>query len=322
MLSVLIRNGDGSFATNCTSLRKPHGCEVEKCAMSKQGNLIAVSQKASIFLFWDQKFPCTVFNESEDIGCQVSCLIFSHDSTLLLYCIERRNSKADVCLWNVHQNKLSSCFFSSQLGSINCCCLSPGNSLVILCGELRVEIWEDVLCSRQCLRMVKELMGLYLSSERFHYCAVSSGNERLACCIVDDVLLCSLDSPAEESFWCLPHAHLGQIQFCQFLRENHYLISYGIDGAVFLWDLIQGKAVAYARVAEGEEIIKGMSVSSMEDEVVCLISTGRVIMIKLHGLKSAAMPSQMLSLDATERSLTFAAGRGYLTQEPSCNRKV
>ena len=316
MLYVVIRNDDGSFTANCTTMKHPDGCVLENCALSRQGNSIAVSLKDSIFLFDNHAFHCTVFEESEDIGCQVSCLIFSHDSTLLLYCVERRNSKAEVCLWNVDQNKLSSCFFASALVSINCCCLSPDNSMVILCGELRVEIWENVLrCSRQC--MVKDLMELYPSNEKFHYCSVSSGNERLACCIVDDILLYSLDSPAEEFFWRLPPAHLGQIQFCQFLRETHYLISYGIDGTVFLWELIQrkAKAKAYARVTEREESITGMSVSSMEDEVVCLTSLGRVITIKLLGLKSATIPSQELSLDAIESSLTIAAGRGYLTQE-------
>ena len=303
MLCVVVRNGDGSFVTSAkwASLKCPDGCVVENCALSRQGNSIAISQKASIFLFDNHAFHCTVFEESEDVGCQVSCLIFSQDSTLLLYCVERRNSKAEVCLWNVDQNKLSSCFFASNLVSIDCCCLSPDNSMVILCGELRVEIWEDVLCSRQCLKMVKELTRPYPIYERFHYCSVSSGNELLACCIMDDVLLYSLSSPAEESFCrSLPRAHLGQIQFCQLLRQTHYLISYGVDGAVFLWDLVQRKAVAYARVAGKGESIEGMSVSSTEDEVVCLTSLGRVIIIKLHGLKSATMPSQMLSLDTTE----------------------
>ena len=286
MLSVLTRNGDGSFATNCAPLKYADGCEAEKCALSRQGSLIAISQKASIFLFCGRKFHCTVFEKSQDIGCEVSCLIFSLDSTLLLYCIERGNRKAEVCLWNVDQNKLSSCFFASQLVSINCCCFSPDNSMVILCGELQVEIWEDVPCSCQCSKVVKELTRLYPGCERFRYCSVSSENELLACCIGSDIHLYSLCSPAEESF-CrrLPPTHVGQIQYCQLLRETHYLISYGADGVVFLWDLVQEKAVAYARVPEREESVEGMSVSSTEDEVVCLTSLGRVIMIKLHGLK-------------------------------------
>ncbi|XP_067055135.1 uncharacterized protein [Acropora muricata] len=287
-LCVVIRNGDGSFVTSAkwAPLKYPDGCKVKNCALSRKGKSIAISQKASIFLFDNHAFDCTVFKESEYIGCQVSCLMFSHDGTLLLYCVERRNSKAEVCLWNVDQKKLSSCFFASTLVSINCCCFSPDNSMVILCGELRVEIWEDVLCSRPCLKMVKELKRLYPSYERFHYCSVSSGNKVLACCIMDDVLLYSLSSPGEESFYCrLPPAHLGQIQFCQLLRETCYLISYGIDGAVFLWDLVQKKAVAFVRVAEGEETITGMSVSSTEDEVVCLTSLDKVIMIELQGLK-------------------------------------
>jgi len=288
MLCVVIRNGDGSFVTSakCAPLEYPHGCKVENCALSRQGNSIAVSQKATILLFDNHEFHRTVFEKSEDIECQVSCLMFSHDGTLLLYCIERRNSKAEVCLWNVDQDEVSSCFFASTLVSINCCCFSPDNSIAILCGDFRIEIWEDVLSPCPCMKMVKELTRLYPSSARLHYCSVSSGNEVLACCIMDDVLLYSLSSPEEESFYCrLPPAHTGQIQFCQLLRESSYLISYGIDGAVFLWDLVQEKAVAYARVAEGEERITGMSVSSTEDEVVCLTSLGRVIVIELHGLK-------------------------------------
>ena len=321
VLSVVMINGDGSFVTSaeCAPLKYPFGCEVENCALSRQGNSIAVSQKASIFLFDNHAFDRTVFQESEDSDCQVSGLTFSHDGTLLLYCVERRNSKAEVCLWNVHQKKLSSSFIASQLVSINCCCLSPDNSMVILCGELRVEIWDDVLCSHRRLKMEKDLMKLYPRNERFHYCTVSSGNERLACCIADDFLLCSLWSPAEEPFCPLPRAHSGQIQFCQFLRETRYLISYGIDGAVFLWDLDLGKAVDFARVAEGEEIIEGMSVSSMEDEVVCLISSGRVIRIKLHGLKTAKVLPPPLP-DVTQSSSIFGAGGGYPLREPEVHK--
>ena len=319
MLSVLIRNGDGSLATNCTPLTYPDGFVVENCALSRRGNLIAISQKASIFLSRDRNFDCTVFEESADIGCQVSCLIFSHDSTLLLYCVERRNSKAEVCFWNVSQKKLSCCFLASQIVSINCCCFSPDNSMIILCGEMRVEIWEDFQCSRQRLKMEKELILLYQSNEKFHYCSVSSGNEVLVCCIANDVLLCSLCSPAKESFCRLLHPHLGQIQFCQFLRKTRYLISYGIDGVVFLLDLYEGKAVAFAGVAEREGIIEGMSVSSMEDEVVCLTCRGRVIMIKLHGLKSATVPPPPFP-DLTQSSSALGAGGGYLSQEPEVDK--
>ena len=122
MLCVMIRNGDGSFVTSAkrAPLENPDGCEVENCALSRQGKSIAISQKASIFLFDKHASHCTVFKESEDTGCQVSCLMFSHDSTLL-YCVERRNSKAEVCVWNVDQHKLASRFFASTLVSINCC---------------------------------------------------------------------------------------------------------------------------------------------------------------------------------------------------------
>lgn len=102
------------------------------------------------------------------------------------------------------------------------------------------------------------------------------------------------------------------------LRETRYLISYGIDGRVFLWDLYDGKAAAFAKVAEEGESIEGMSVSRMEDEVVCLLSSGRVITIKLRGLKSATVPSQMLLLDATESSLIL--GCRYLVLRPAIEK--
>ena len=162
-------------------------------------------------------------------------------------------------------------------------------------------------------------MKLYPTNERFHCCTVSLGNERLACCIADDVLLCSVWSPAEEPFYPLRRAHLGQIQFCQFLRETRYLISYGIDGQVFLWDLYEGEAVDFAKVAEGEEIIKGMSVSNMKDEVVCLISSGRVIRIKLHGLKSVKVSPPPLP-HVTQSSSVLGAGGGYLSRDPDVHK--
>ena len=327
MLSVLVRNGDGSFATNRAPLTYPLKCGVtqwpciENWALSRQGNSVAISQKACIFLFCDYNLHCTVFKESEDSGCQVSCLIFSHDSKLLLYCVERRNSQAEVCLWDVLQKKPSFCFLASKLEFINCCCFSADDSMAILCGDLRVEIWEDVLCSRQCLKTVIEMDEIwpYRADDRFHCCSVSWKNELLACCIADDVVLCSLCSPAKASFRRLPQAHLGQIQFCQFLREARYLISYGIDGRVFLWHLYEGKAAAFARVTERDESIKGMSVSSMEDEVVCLTSLGRVITIKLHGLKSATVPPPPL-WDVTQSSSTLGAADEYFSQEPNVDK--
>ena len=61
-----------------------------------------------------------------------------------------------------------------------------------------------------------------------------------------------------------------------------------------------------------------MSVSRKEDEVVCLLSSGRVITIKLRGLKSTTVPSQMLLLDATESSLIL--GRRYLALRPATEK--
>ena len=82
----------------------------------------------------------------------------------------------------------------------------------------------------------------------------------------------------------LPRGHFGRIEFCQFLKERRYLISYGVDCTVLLWDLGEWKAAAYTIVARGRESILGMAMCPSEDMVVCLTAFGRFIVIDLCGL--------------------------------------
>jgi hypothetical protein len=79
----------------------------------------------------------------------------------------------------------------------------------------------------------------------------------------------------------VPHNHLGKVEYCDFLRGNRYLISYGIDGVVFLFDLVEGKSIAYVRL----ESIISMALSADEDKAVCLESSGKMSVINLYGLK-------------------------------------
>ena len=72
----------------------------------------------------------------------------------------------------------------------------------------------------------------------------------------------------------LPRGHFGRIEFCQFLNGRRYLISYGVDCTVLLWDLGEWKAAAYTIVAQGRESILGMAVCPSEDRVVCLTAFG------------------------------------------------
>jgi len=102
--------------------------------------------------------------------------------------------------------------------------------------------------------------------------------------------------------------HLGRIEFCRFLKANRYLISYGVDGMVFLLEMSELKAVAFARITQGNEKIVAMAVSPEEDLAVCFISSGRVTMIKLLGLGAAPSLKPLTSpskgkLETTEASL-------------------
>ena len=82
----------------------------------------------------------------------------------------------------------------------------------------------------------------------------------------------------------LPRTHLGKIEFCRFLNGKRYIISYGIDGAVFLWDVLERKAISFIRFPVVGENISFMTVSPKEDKVVGCTSFGRFFQITLNGL--------------------------------------
>ena len=148
----------------------------------------------------------------------------------------------------------------------------------------------------------------YTEIDRFTHCTVSPENDLLAYCITDKILLFPLKTSTDQCVMQLPLAHLGKVEFCQFLRGNRYLISYGVDGTVFLWDLSEWKAVGFAKIAQGQENIVSMAVSAEGYKVVCLTSFGRLNVVKACGLKDAILsklplPKGMGSEKTTEAFL-------------------
>ena len=293
---------------------------VRRCVFSQDGNLIATHQGTKILLLDLSNFVCSLCDDRYDEN-DVSCLTFSPDSALFLYFIQKRRGArtdgSDFYVWDVQNRHICALFDSpSELLSIDCCCFSSDNSKLIICGEFSFEVWKYALGPCSLLRKVEtNVQSLYTGIDKFTHCTVSSDCDLLACCIGDRILLYPLKASTDPSILHLPRAHLGKIEFCLFLNGNHYLISYGVDGTVFLWDLRKRKAVAYARVAQGSESILGMVFLPEEDEVICLISSGRQSVIKLHGLVhevSAEFPtSERLDIMANQqqvgkqRSLTF-----------------
>ncbi len=302
---------------------------VKKCVFSQDGNLIVTHQGTKILLFDFGKFVCSFCDDRYDED-DVSCLTFSPDNTLLLYFIQQkrrwlRTHDHDFYVWDV-KNRVLSASFDSPSGplSIDCCCFSSDNTKLIICGEFSFEVWE--YASGPCRLLTKvetNVLGLYTEVDKFTHCTVSPESDLLACCIVDRILIYKLNSLTNQSVLQLPRAHLGKIEFCQFLKGNRYLISYGVDGTVFLWDLSEWKAIAYAKIGQGRESIVGMAVAPEEDKVFCVTSFGRLNEIKLCGLKCTRLSGFQLSKVIGSERMTHET-RGQVgeptatIQSPSC----
>ena len=285
----------------------------KKAVFSPDGRLIATHRGTEILLL---DYPTVLY--SSFVGdCEhvTSYLTFSPDSSLFLYCIPSSNNQPFFYVWDV-QKKVMSATFISPPGpqSVHCCCFSADSTKLILCCAFEISIWEYY--ERPCRLLANvEPFWPFTEFDKFSHCTVSSDNELLACCIVDRILLYLLNAAAgEPTILQLPRAHLGRIEFCQFLKGTRYLISNGVDGTVLLWDLCEWKAIAYARVAQGRESIASLAVSPKEDEVVCFTSFGRITRIKLCGLLHE-MPTKFPSSDWMKREKIAAANRQQLGEQ-------
>ena len=85
---------------------------------------------------------------------------------------------------------------------------------------------------------------------------------------------------------------------------NRYLITYAIDGMVFLWDVTESKAIGFVRIAQGQEKITSMAVSPGEDRVVCFLSSNRVCVIHLYKLESSMCNKFSMELTKSKEKAT------------------
>ena len=191
------------------------------------------------------KCPDLVFGAHDDFI--VLHFTFSADSTLLLFCI-RRNLGLSFFVWNVQEKVVSASFDSPGLMCEDCCCcFSLDSKELIICTESYIGFWDHT--SRPCRLLRKvETDVPYTEVDKFTHCTVSPENDLLAYCITDRILLCPLKTSKNQSIRQLPRAHLGKVEFCQFLGGNRYLISYGVDGTVFLWDLSEWRVASFAKI--------------------------------------------------------------------------
>ena len=259
---------------------------VKNCVLSPDGKLIAIHQESQLRLYTctESKFVeflCTVF-ETESDNTVVSST-FSADSALLLFCIQDFKSPPHCYVWDITGKVVTGNVKPQAFLAVECCCVTSHKQEMILCGEYQIEIWR--YNERPRLLATLDVEKIY-HSLKFSRCTVSLDDRLLVCCIANTILVYNLNAADVNSSKRVLHGHLGTIEFCQFLKGNRYLISYGIDGMIFLWELSESKAVAFARVPL--ETVVCMAVSPDEDKVVCFTSSNRVCVIKLCNLESTS----------------------------------
>ena len=258
-----------------------------KYVFSPDGKLIASQQHEKITLHCvqeSQRYPCTVFESK--FGVMDACLQFSVDSSLLLVCIQG-NKDPHFYVWDVRKRAMSESFKAPGLQSVDCFCLSwDMNSLILCGGYYEIEIWEF---QRYPCRLLKRVeVESFYSPVKFSQCTISPDNELLVCCIANLIFVYNLPLVNHvHSSRQLLRGHLGKVEFCRFLKVNRYLISYAIDGMVFLWDVAESKAIGFVRIAHGEEKIVSMAVSPEEGKAICFSSADRICVINLCKLERA-----------------------------------
>jgi len=292
----------------CESLKEPgvQSPPMKNFLLSSDGALIAIHQETKVELYSFagstrvKKFVHTVYESKCEFT--VLCFAFSADSTLLLFCIQDSRSYPHLYVWDVQQ-KVTEASLQSGLLTIECCCFSWDKRLAILCGDYEVEIVEYAGDTHQ--RLEVEIPYGFV---KFAQCTVSLDNQLLACCIANRILIYDLLASNINSSKQVLRGHLGRIEFCRFLKANRYLISYGVDGMVFLWEMSELKAIAFARITQGNENIVAIAFSPKEDIAVCFTSSDRVYEIKLCGLDAVSSLKPLTSplkgkLETAESSL-------------------
>ena len=277
-----------SFRSECSLVVSHH--LLQNCVFSPNGRMIVCQRGNQIELYsLVEEFGRRIMFQQDNAF--TGLFSFSADSTLLLFCIQGDNQNSHFYVWDVENKITVASFRSPGLLMVECFCLSADKRKLILCREYEIEIWEY---SQQPRRLLART-GAERSyrSVKFTKCAVSLDNELLICCIANIIILFSLRAPDVHSSKRVLRGHFGKIEFCKILRVNRYLISYGVDGMVFLWDLNETKAIGFARITQGNESIVSMAVSPEEDRAVCFTSSGRVFLIRLWNLE-CAMPLKLL----------------------------
>ena len=215
--------------------------QIQNCVFSTDGKLLAFQKHTQIKQCLVEEFKksqCVVFEAG--FSFTDLCLTFSLDGVILLFSIRDNFSGQHFYVWNVQEKVLSKSFSSPCLFSIDSFCLSPDNRNLILCGdEYEIKIWEFSLYPCHLLKRI--CVERSFNPVKFSHCVVSQDTELLVCCLANVIFVHSLQVADIHSSKRVLRGHLGKIEFCKFLKRNRYLISYAVDGMVFLWDISESK---------------------------------------------------------------------------------
>ena len=286
----------------------------EKCVIfSQSGSPIAYHLGPKLYI-------CNFFGAFPYLMCedQYECfrchLAFSPDNTLLLHYTQSSNDNPRFQVWDVRSKALFETFdfpaVESLLPAVDCCCLSSDNTKVIVCGKFIIEIWEY---GRSACRLITRIgnRSFFSNYNEFSHCTISQETNLLACCITDSITLCPMNAPTNKSIRLLPPAHLGKIEFCQFVKGGRYLISYGVDCNVFLWDLNRCEAISFAKLCQERESIERLCRSCEADKFFFLTSSGRLGVLTLCGLEHSILP----------KLPTLEVQSGEMMSKESCGQK-
>ena len=289
---------------------------VKSVVFSRSGALIACHLGPKLYVY--KIFGAFPYLLCEDrCECDSCHLTFSPDSTLLLHYIQNSNDGPRFQVWDIHSRTLLVTFdfpfVESLIPPLDCCCLSSDNTKLIVCGGFVIEIWEyDASACRLITRIENPVFISKYS--KFTHCTVSPETNLLASCLVDRIALCSMNTSTDQSIRLLPPAHLGKIEFCQFVKGGCYLISYGVDGNVFLWDLDKCEAIAFAKLCQGRESIKSLCRSCKADKFFFLTSSGRFGVLILCGLEHSILP-KLPTLEVQSGEMMFEESCGQQKEQ-------
>ena len=266
---------------------------VERFYFSHSGDLIVADEGSRIVLFEGGK--CTPIKDT--IQGSVACLTFSADDSLILFCVQKIDDDQYIYIWDVNTSTLTgplcldrSVGFDMHVESF---CFSSDNSKLFLCSALSVSILKHDAKNAGVTTLQKRNINSHPFDICSH-CTVSCDDKWLACCIANKILIYSVDDLDE--FCQVPHNHQGKIQYCKFLSRRRYLISYGMDWLMFLFDLDAWQSIAYLRLSES---CISIAISPDGDKIVCLESPSKISLINLRGLESNLISNLKLPLMAS-----------------------